>query len=327
MINIRDKKNRKKLIIIILLVFILFIILKSLFFHSIHVNDNSMKNTLQKGDRIFLNKLNYGLRLPITPLTLPFSKGKIFSELIQLPYCRIFSFIDIKRNDIIAFNYPKQTDIPVDKKRKSVSRIIALPGDTLLIYNKRIFINSKEIKENEKIIYKHRITVDENIIHDEIRYRYNLINKNKVNEAGIYDIYMTKESAKKLLNEQGIRYVRLLISLKKDGSYENFPKSRYYAWNNDNFGAVIIPEKGKTIELNFQILALYKRIIEIYENNEILCPKEDIIINGKKSNTYTFKKNYYFVIGDNRDLSRDSRHWGFVPEDHIIGKAWKMFDK
>lgn len=104
------------------------------------------------------------------------------------------------------------------------------------------------------------------------------------------------------------------------GDYNIFPHDNRYPWNRDNFGPVIVPRKGDSIRLTLLNLCIYQRVIEVYEKNRLEVCQDQIFINGLPAVTYTFKKDYFFVLGDNRHHSRDSRHWGFLPEDHIIGK-------
>ena len=309
--------------------FILLLIIRIIFIQSCTVKSSSMEKTLLPGDNIIINKTKYGYRFPITLLTMPFNNNK-YLDLIELPYLRFPSSSKVQHNDLIAFNYPNKSDIPIDKKDIYIKRCIGLPNDTIECYEKKIMVNNKKIIENDNVQYNYRVTTNGSKLNEKFFEKYNISEGRLVADMGVYDLPLTKEQAMLLLNDPKIRYVRLLKKLRDDSSFLSFPHSRYYKWNSDNFGPIIIPKKGNVIKINFKTIPLYKRIIETYEGNNLIIEKYRILINNRVQKTYTFKKNYYYVIDDNRDKAKDSRYWGFVPEDHIIGKAsfiWLSIDK
>ncbi|MDV7140031.1 signal peptidase I [Maribacter sp. TH_r10] len=140
---------------------------------------------------------------------------------------------------------------------------------------------------------------------------------------------ITEDLAEKLKNNAALDSVVKIISPKGEKGYNIFPQDNSYAWNNDNFGPIYLPEKGKTVDLNLEVLPLYKKIIKDYEGNTLSVNGREISINGKPTDTYTFKQDYYWMMGDNRDHSEDSRTWGYVPENHIVGTPifiWMSID-
>ncbi len=140
---------------------------------------------------------------------------------------------------------------------------------------------------------------------------------------------ITEDLADKLRNNTAIDSVVKIISPKGEKGYNIFPQDNAYAWNNDNFGPIYLPEKGKTVALDLEVLPLYKKIIKDYEGNSLSVNGNQISINGQVTDTYTFKQDYYWMMGDNRDHSEDSRTWGYVPEDHIVGTPifiWMSID-
>ena len=135
--------------------------------------------------------------------------------------------------------------------------------------------------------------------------------------------------AEKLRKEASIDSVIIDVETKGTAGYNIFPQDDRYLWNNDNLGPIYLPEAGKTIKITPETLPLYKKIIRDYEGNTVKVSGNQVVINGEVSDTYTFKMDYYWMMGDNRDHSEDSRTWGFVPSNHIVGKPvfiWMSLD-
>lgn len=285
-----------------------------------HVTDSRMEGNIHNGDRILVNKLKLGARLPITLLSVPFTQ-KLWLEAIQLPYLRLPGLRNVRRNDKIVFNYPRESDKPIDKKTMMVKRCIALPGDTLLVENKEVFINSVLLDCGQNIEFLYRVVSDGTMLDYDILKDYHIADIKMVADIGIFDLIMSTETAETILSEPIIRSVRELKLIRGNTSREYFPASGFFNWNRDFFGPLVVPKKGVTAFVNHRNIYLYKRIIEVFEGKEVIAKLEDVYINGEKINEYTFEKDYYFVLDDNRDNSNDSRQWGFVPKDHIIGVA------
>lgn len=305
----------------IIIALILALVFRAFMFQSYSVSGTTMEKSLYSGDFIIVNKLDFGARLPITLISVPFFDN-LFFELIQLPYWRIPGINEIENNDIIVYNYPKINDLPIDKKDKRISRCVGIPGDTLRVYHKTVYINNQEIDTIPTLQFVYRITTNGDAVNKEILEKYNINEGVIVANVGIYDFFLTKAIADSLLKEESIKYVRLLEDFFTKKSNDIFPGK---LWNKDFFGSVIIPQKGTTVSLNSKNIQLYKRIIETYEKNKLIIQDNKIYINSSETDSYTFKMNYYFVMDDNRDNSKDSRNWGFLPEDHIIGKTWKIW--
>ncbi len=297
---------------------------------ALTVSDSRMEKTILAGDYLYINKLKYGVRIPFTllsipftDLTIPFTNIPSYLEWIQIPYTRLPGFSDISRNDLLVINYPFEEDKPIDCKTVLVKRCIALPGDTIQIFDKKIFINNNILPDDSNtVVFRYRLVTKEGIIPDksffdkyEISCFVNVSNR-------VYDINITPAQCEKLLQDTiFVHDIRLMRLDKAMLSHLFFPSNNNFSWNADYFGPLVIPKKESTAKITLQNLALYKKIIEVFENNKLEIENNKIFINDAETDRYTFKKNYYFVIDDNRDEARDSRYWGFLPEDHIIGSA------
>lgn len=322
------KKARSIAVLFILVLFISAAI-RTFIAESFLIPSGSMKKTLLIGDLVCVSKLNYGARLPITPICIPFSN--IYWEGIQLPYFRFPGFSSIKRNDIIVFNYPMEADPniyqPVDQRQYFIKRCIGLPGDTLNIIGQRVLINQKELqpRANSMKYFSVITRVPRQSTHPftdlNIDYRKN------GPASFIVNLPLSDEPLLKRSPE--ILDIKKIILKTGDFDATVFPHDLNYKWNKDNLGPIVIPKRGKSILLTPDNIPLYRRLITLYEGNTLQEQQKNIYINGKLANHYTFKNNYLWVMGDNRDNSSDSRVWGFVPEDHIVGKAnfiWFSWD-
>ncbi len=297
----------------------------------------SMEKSLLVGDFLFVSKVNYGARTPMTPLAFPFAHqelpiigGKAYSEWIKLPYYRLPGFSKIKNDDIVVFNYPMEDDRPIDKQTHYIKRCIGIPGDTLSIKNQVVFINGKAAKMPEEGMFIYEIMTDGTPLNAMT------LSKMGINEGGPgfmpgqYRYFLTDEMAEKIKAFANVKSVSRIAQ--PEGLYEDFifPYDPKLQWNLDNYGPIYIPKKGSTVKLDSLNIAIYRRAITKYENNELKEENGKFFINGKETDEYTFKQDYFWMMGDNRHNSADSRFWGFVPEDHIVGKAvfiWMSWDK
>ncbi len=362
-------------------------------FQNYKIPTGSMEKSLLIGDYLYVSKIAYGPRLPITPLSIPFMQHTIpgtnlnsFTDVIKWPYKRIAGLTKINRDEPVVFNFPagdtvcverqnvsydmnireeaeylkemdqqarlpikskeeyyqlgrKEVDKkftiiyrPIDKRDNYIKRCVALPGDSLQIIDGKVYVNHIKERDIPGIQYAYVVITNGQTL-----------NAKKIQQLGIspsdmsyspdrtiLQVLLTDKMAEELEKTMIVKGVERFIRKKDYSKFDLFPFDEHFPWNLDQYGPIYIPKKGATVQLSLNNLPLYERIISVYEQNDLKVRDGKIFINGNLADSYTFKMDYYWMMGDNRHSSYDSRYWGFVPEDHIVGKprfVWLSLDK
>lgn len=322
-------------------------LIRWMFMEAFTIPTPSMENSLLVGDFLFVSKLHYGTRTPKTPLQVPLTHQTIWGtnipsylDWIQLPQYRLPGFSDVKRGDVVVFNFPSEYQYPVDLKTNYIKRCIGTPGDVVEVRDLQVYINGEPMENPPRMENEYFVSTTTAVNEDKI-FRENGISEFSSytetfgdtipeNDESGYLMYTTTAIAEQLKAYDFVRDIRLVKAPKEVSEPSLYPKSSLFKWNRDHYGPITIPKEGVTVEMTPENIAFYGDVIKYYEGNEKVEVKDNsITIDGKAIDGYTFKQNYYFMMGDNRHNSLDSRYWGFVPEDHIVGKAvfvWMSID-
>ncbi len=350
-------------------------------FEAFTIPTPSMEKSLLVGDYLFVSKLSYGPRLPMTPITFPFTHHTMpftastpsFLTWFSQPYRRLPGFGDPERGDAVVFNFPEGDTVvanfqnqsyyqlvrnygrakihdpnfrmlnmvdgqvrqvptggilvrPLDKKENYIKRCVAVAGDSLEVRDGLVYVNGEPQP-----------------LPPEGQYAYEFVLRSKFNEKRMKELFdvspddigqgenggvaipLTTPAAEKLKTFDNV------VSMTKQvhprgysvdyAKLPYFPNNPEYDWSEDNFGPIYIPKKGAAVKLDLHVLPLYERVIRVYEHNDLQVKDGVIMINGAPADSYTFQQDYYWLMGDNRHRSQDARFWGYVPRDHVVGKA------
>ncbi len=219
---------------------------------------------------------------------------------------------------------------PVDRRDNYIKRCVGLPSDSIQLINSFLYINGRPEEPKQGQLKEYRV-VSTNPFNKKALKRLDIEMDNFSQQSGNeYIISLNKEQVEAIKKLSCVTDVELMVRKDHQHFNETYPNKSYYNWTIDNFGPIYIPKKDATVQLTMETLPLYSRIISVYEGNILEVKDSVIYINNKIADSYTFKMNYYWMMGDNRHSSWDSRNWGYVPEDHIIGRprlVWLSLDK
>jgi len=307
-------------------------VIRWMYMEAFTIPTPSMEKSLLVGDFLFVSKFHYGTRTPKTPLQLPLTHQTVWGTesvpsylpWIELPQFRLPGISHVKRNDVVVFNWPTEFKYPVDLKTYYIKRCVGLPGDQIEIKDMNVFINGEEQSMPVDVQFKYYIKTDGRVVHERTWKRYDITDISRTADGVGYLVDTRPETAEMLKSLDFIEDVQLFRHTEPNP--EIFPDARIFPWTVDFYGPLQIPKEGWTIEINDENLTKYESVILYYEGLEdVKSVDGKLTIDGKEVSEYTFKQNYYFMMGDNRHNSLDSRFWGFVPEDHILGKALFMW--
>lgn len=303
---------------------IVMVILRTLFFDLFRIPTPSMEKNLLVGDYLFVSKLHYGTRTPMT-LGVPFTQ--IYLPGLEFPHTRLPGFSKVKRGDAVVFNWPDDNVDVIERRMHYIKRIMGLPGESIAVDEKQVVVNGEVIPLQEGMQQYWSVTKTDPRVQ---------LNRSALQELGITDIIQTadpavvrmiatEESADIIANWPWVSQVEPAVAT-ANSVYDAamYPPGR--GWTPDNYGPVTIPAEGMTVTLSSDNWPVYETVISRFEGHDTGRTADGrFTIDGQPISEYTFQQDYFFAMGDNRDNSEDSRFWGFVPMDHVVGKALVVY--
>ena len=308
-------------------VFLFAILVRVFMLEIFSIPSGSMEDTLIPGDKVLVNKLVYGPELPRSPFEIPWinllfymnKQARASMDSLWWDYHRLSGFSDVDRGDVLVFRHP----LGGGRDNYFIKRCVALPGDTLAVENNRVKINGKFSPESENVKTRYRVWP-----HDVKQFRHFADSLNlraiggfRGNTEGNFVEFILTNRQKKQLTEQHLTDSLLVCRLPKDSVNWVYPQHPEFFWTVNDYGPLIIPYNGMQLELTRSNYLIYERTIRQVEHQRLEEKDGAFYLNGQLASQYAFKNDYYFMMGDNRDDSNDSRHWGFVPEENIVGNA------
>ncbi len=364
--NLQPKSSSGEWVSSILFAIVAATMVHTYFMQPYVIPSSSLEKSLLVGDFLLVSKFHYGARVPMTTVAAPMvhdtipvikKKSYMFSDdftkrktswlnKLQFPYLRIPGFEKIDRNEIVVFNQPADTLLdmnafkpdrnyykPIDKKTNLVKRCVGVAGDTLEVRDGFVYINGEKnvLPDRAHLQFSYFVKPKQYQFNPaQMKERYDITDGfGLMRDNTYYFSAISDEALEKFKNHPNVGEIIPNKQEKGKRDPDIFPHDPNYKWNVDNFGPLYIPKKGASINLSVDNLPLYKRVISEYEGNDLKVNGNQISINGEVTSTYTFKQDYYWMMGDNRHNSIDARRWGFVPFDHVVGKPvfiWMSWD-